>query len=104
MALGQVAPANSYADAKTKIAIGDKTWFHLRLSEIKASVCVSTVSIIGGSNGSPPNRARADQIGMTVVVADAADGADGVCGHMHPDDPASGAAFSTKGNFDAHGA
>src|SRR5262245_61586481 len=82
----------------------DKTWFHLRLSEMKGSVCVSTVSIVGGINGDPPDRARADQIGMTVVVADAADGADGVRGRMHPDDPASGAALTTKGYVDAQGA
>ena len=48
-------------------------------------------------------RARADQIGMAVIVADAADGADGVCGRMHPDDPASGVALTTKGYVDAQG-
>src|SRR3989442_1280016 len=36
------------------------------------------------------------------MVADAADGADGVFSRrMHLDDPASGAAFTTEGNLDA---
>jgi hypothetical protein len=43
---------------------------------------------------------------MVIIVADAvggADGRDGVCDRrMHPDDPASGAAFTTEGNLDTH--
>jgi hypothetical protein len=40
--------------------------------------------------------------GMVPIVADAADGADGSCEPcMHPDDPASSAAFTTKGDVDA---
>ena len=41
----------------------------LRLPETKAGVCVSTVSIVGGCDGDLPDRARADQIGAIVVVA-----------------------------------
>jgi len=37
-------------------------------------------------------------------VAHAADGADGVCERrVHPDDPGSGAAFTTEGHLDAGG-
>src|SRR6184192_3257776 len=57
---------------------------HLRdfeITRLEGGVCVSTVN---------------------VVRADRADGADGVCERrMHPDDPASGAAFTAEGDLDA---
>ena len=84
----------------------------------KGGLCVSTVSIVSSRDGGLPDRARADQIGAIVVAADvigwlrrrwscpesmfagAADGADGMCQcRMHPDDPASSAAFPTEGNL-----
>jgi hypothetical protein len=43
---------------------------HARLPEMKGGVCVSTVSIVCGRDGGLPDRARADQIRATVVIAD----------------------------------
>jgi hypothetical protein len=42
--------------------------YHPRLTETKGGVCVSTVSIVCGCD--LPDRARADQIGTTIVVGD----------------------------------
>src|SRR5260370_25183662 len=82
---------------------------------MKGGVCVSTVSIVCGHDGGLPHRPRADQIGaMGVVaevigrlrrrsiVADAAEGADGILEpRMHSDDPAASAALTTEGDVDA---
>src|SRR6266446_8179800 len=88
------------------------------VSPLKGGDCVSTVSIVGGLTENLHDRgARASQIGATLsspagggvgrptsgsIIADAADGADGIFeGCTHPDDPASGSAFTTKRNVDA---
>jgi hypothetical protein len=55
---------------------------------MKAGICVSTVSIVGGCD--------------TGQVADGADGTDGIfLSCSYPNDPASGPAFPAEGNVDA---
>src|SRR5262245_9057472 len=50
--------------------IGTAHSLPVRLPEAKTGLCVSTVSIVGGSGGELPERTRADEFGATVVVAD----------------------------------
>jgi hypothetical protein len=79
---------------------------HARLPEMKGGVCVSTVSIVCGRDGGlPRSSAGRPDPGNSChcrhhrPVPDAADGfADGRARRMHPDDPASGAAFTTEDN------
>jgi hypothetical protein len=88
----------------------------------KAGACVSTVGIVCSREkvmtgrarlyyrasmvepGDEEARRRLSCDGIRSNLADAADGADGIlAGRTHPDDPISGAAFTTERNLNAHG-
>jgi hypothetical protein len=90
------------------------------VSRLKGGVCVSTVSIVGCLTANVPDRghgpAKSGRQGVAdspagggggrpnsgSIIADSADRADGIFESCaHPDDPASGSAFTTERNVDA---